>query len=257
METHNLFQANLDNLTAMWHALGAETTTLSEGSHQHQSLGWPHRLWFDVQESASAADRAEMIATATSSSREFLLPAWRAVMPTDAHEQWHTELERSNLQSALRTTVMDADLDTIDWQGLTTPALQYEDGNDQIEAWSELASRSFGYHVDSRMVARLRDRSDSRLILARLHGTLVGTGLLFTTGNVAGLHMLGVAPEARRQGIAGAVMLRLLEAARADGQRHAALQASALGEGLYRKLGFAPSGHINWFRRGSNGEVAV
>ena len=107
---------------------------------------------------------------------------------------------------------------------------------------------SFGYAIDAVAVAALRERPEADLVVARRWGTPVGTGLLFATGAVAGFHMLGVPPEARRTGVAGAIMLQLLHEARRRGLRHMALQASPMGEDLYRKLGFEHSGDIDWHR---------
>jgi GNAT superfamily N-acetyltransferase len=249
MNSYQLFLANLHNLTAMWRALGADRTILADGCQQYRSQGWPDRLWFDADETPSANDRAALIATATTSPRELIVPTWNAATAVATQSPWPTELRLAGLRSNLRTIVMDADIKTLAWKTLTVPDLDYADGKGDVALWSDVASRSFGYAVDYHMVENLAACENAHVILAYKEGAAVATGLLFVTGSVAGLHMLGVAPEARRQGIAGAVMMHLLEAARERGLQHAALQASTMGEGLYRKLGFAPSGHVDWFRR--------
>jgi len=81
---------------------------------------------------------------------------------------------------------------------------------------------------------------------AQLDGRIVGHSVLFvTTGRlgVAGIFDVGVVPAARRQGIGTAVTLAACRLARELGCRHAVLNATPLGEGVYRRLGFVSMGY--------------
>lgn len=49
---------------------------------------------------------------------------------------------------------------------------------------------------------------------------------------------MGVIPAMRRKGLAEQMMRRILNQSLAQGFRYAMLQASAMGKGLYQKLGF-------------------
>ena len=47
-ERHDWFRSNLDNLTALWRALGAGSVPMASGARLSLSRCWPQRLWYDV-----------------------------------------------------------------------------------------------------------------------------------------------------------------------------------------------------------------
>jgi GNAT superfamily N-acetyltransferase len=74
--------------------------------------------------------------------------------------------------------------------------------------------------------------------LARLHGEPVAASALYCDPRVAGLCEVCTIPSARRQGVGAAITYVPLLDARAMGYRIAVLQASPMGEPVYRRLGF-------------------
>ncbi|MCB9876534.1 MAG: GNAT family N-acetyltransferase [Planctomycetes bacterium] len=244
-ERHDWFRSNLDNLTALWRALGAGSVPMASGARLSLSRSWPHRLWYDVDRDDTGEERLRLTAVAAAAPRELTLPRWRRA-PAAGPEP---EFVAAGFELAFRQTVMGARLDQLRRDAIVVPALDQADGAADVESWCDVAARSFGYTIDPAAVARLVGRDDASLLLARRDGVAVGTGLLFVTGDVAGLHMVGVPPEARRGGVAGAIMLRLCDEAARRGLSRVTLQASAMGEGLYQKLGFAAHGHIDNLRR--------
>ncbi len=80
--------------------------------------------------------------------------------------------------------------------------------------------------------------------LAWLDGKPVATSLLFLAAGAAGIYAVSTLPEARRKGIGGWVTLRALQHGRERGYTVGTLQASAMGEPVYRKLGFEAYCHI-------------
>jgi GNAT superfamily N-acetyltransferase len=79
---------------------------------------------------------------------------------------------------------------------------------------------------------------DARLFAASLDGVPVATGLAIRTGDVSGVYNIGTHPAARRRGVGTAVTAAAVDAARAWGCDRVVLQASPMGESLYRAMGF-------------------
>jgi GNAT superfamily N-acetyltransferase len=94
-------------------------------------------------------------------------------------------------------------------------------------------------------LARARPRRTWRFA-AWLDGRPIGHSTLFlTTGRlgVAGIFNVGVVSAARNQGVGTAVTLAACRYAQSLGCRHALLNATGLGEPVYRRLGFETIGH--------------
>jgi hypothetical protein len=87
-------------------------------------------------------------------------------------------------------------------------------------------------------------RSPMRAFLAKMNGTPVACSLLFLDAGVAGIYCVATKTEARGLGLGTAITtLPLLEARRA-GYQVGVLQSSAMGESIYRKIGFQSFGTI-------------
>lgn len=86
--------------------------------------------------------------------------------------------------------------------------------------------------------------SPVRVFLAHQKGKAVACSMLFLNEGLAGIYCVATVPEARRQGLGAAVTLYPLLAARDRGYRIGLLQASRMGEPVYRKLGFEEYGKV-------------
>lgn len=251
-DAYEPFVENVDNLTAMWRALGAGPLLRADVATPAPTASrtWPDRAWFEPTARPDEGDVARFVAAAGSAERALTVPVWRAANADAAtSDALHDALVGAGFAHAFAQTVMHADVHEIRRDAVPAPTLAFTDGGGDVARWTDVAARSFGYAIDVAAVERLATHDDAELLLAHRDDEAVGTGLLFRTGDVAGLHMVGVTPTARRAGIAGAIMLQLLDVAERRGLRRATLQASTMGEGLYRKLGFVGSGRIDNLRR--------
>jgi GNAT superfamily N-acetyltransferase len=93
-------------------------------------------------------------------------------------------------------------------------------------------------------VERFADGDSMRTFLALVDGEPAATSLLSTLGGSAGLYNVGTLEEFRGRGLGRAVSLAALQAGRDAGHDTGVLIASAMGEPVYRKIGFADAGRF-------------
>ena len=84
----------------------------------------------------------------------------------------------------------------------------------------------------------LTDESPWRSYVGRLDGEVVVTSSLALAARIGGIFNVATLPKARRQGLGAVMTLTALREARELGCRIGILQSSAMGQGVYRRLGF-------------------
>lgn len=88
------------------------------------------------------------------------------------------------------------------------------------------------------------DHAAFELVVARVDGERVASGMAFDVGADRGIYNVGTVPRARRRGLATAVSAHLVHDARARGSRTATLQSTAMAERVYAAVGFRDLGRI-------------
>jgi predicted N-acetyltransferase YhbS len=104
------------------------------------------------------------------------------------------------------------------------------------------ASMGISPALEAEMVRTEERREDNQDIIrlaAVVDGRVVGSTVVITAHGVAGIFLVHVAEENRRQGIGTALTVAALRHGLRRGMHSAALVASPMGEPLYRRFGFA------------------
>jgi ribosomal protein S18 acetylase RimI-like enzyme len=158
-----------------------------------------------------------------------------------------TRLEHCGFASSVDWVAMDADLDSIVTDLAEPDGCRIEEVRDDptLHAWIEAMCSGFGFGPDARESAHRHmssmgfgDESALRHYVAYINDTPAAASTVFFGSRAAGVYFVATIPSARRKGLANAVTRRGLEESRRRGYATAVLQASRMGEPLYRKMGF-------------------
>lgn len=111
----------------------------------------------------------------------------------------------------------------------------------ELSDFGLIAYTTFGFPVQLAPVvftADLLGLPEVELFLGRVDGEPAACSMLFATGDVAGIYWVGVEERFRQRGFGAAVTGHAMAAGRKRGLRVASLQASKMGEPVYRRMGF-------------------
>jgi hypothetical protein len=86
--------------------------------------------------------------------------------------------------------------------------------------------------------ARLLDDPGAHIVVVSRAGAPVATAMTYESDGVASLQWVGTVPSARTAGLGAVVTIRATNVAFEHGASSCTLQASPMGEPLYRRLGY-------------------
>jgi ribosomal protein S18 acetylase RimI-like enzyme len=214
----------------------------------------PHAMTNGVFRTNFSDDEAdEAIASTLRHFAERSLPLSWAVFSDSRPADLATRLEAHGMMVAVTMPIMAVEIDAMPPASLPGPSVDIRPvaDDESAAAWSRIVAAGFGLTpgVEELFQAlqRLHSRDENapyRSFVAYLNGQSVGASTAFTSHGVIGLYCVGVNPEARRQGIGQAVTMAAVQEGKRRGCRVAVLEASALGESVYRRLGFQTIDHV-------------
>jgi len=147
---------------------------------------------------------------------------------------------------------MGAELSTLDYNALKrTPAgfkielvttqRQLEQFKQAFVAGMEIPAWAGQAWVDASLAFGI-ENAPYQMYVGLLDGEPVASNMLFNGGGIAGVYAVATVQHARRLGIGAAITLTAFQDALALGYRYGGLFSTALGEPVYRRIGFRRTG---------------
>ncbi len=110
---------------------------------------------------------------------------------------------------------------------------------ENVQQWIDIGSEAFSYTIDYSVIKNLLNDKDVNIILGWQDDKAVAAALVLITGDVIGIHQVGVKKAFQGQGIARAFMHHIIEFCHGLNGKYLTLQASQSGQPLYQSLGFS------------------
>ena len=245
MNTEELNRLNIDNLTSLWRKMGINQDSEWNKNGLTVSATWPNRFWFNwnanIQQITSIVPGLHQLPAAA------VVPVWTGA--GKAATQLEVFLKDECFQVLFSQLAMYLDLQTQSIPELPALDIIAVHLTADIETWVATASAAFGYSIDVAVIAALVDVPEVKLLLLRDKGRAVASALMYQTGDIMGVHLVGVPNEYRGRGFARRIMQYVIKLSIERGAKYLTLQASAAGKPLYLQLGFESQFTIRNYKR--------
>lgn len=245
MNSHDINRWNIDNLTSLWKKMGVSNQPGLSVPGLLCSVTWPHRCWFDSEISSESLTEFK--------NKLNLLPAHAVVPVWDFGSvnisSFEENLIGSGFSILFSQLAMYLNLHEVSATKSKPDNIYRVQSAAIVPLWVDTASKAFGYSIDSAAIEPLIHEDAVHLLLMKIDHQAVGTALVYKTGDVIGVHLVGVPAEYRGKGIARAIMNYVIQLSIEIEGRYLTLQASSAGEPLYRSLGFNKQFLIKNYRR--------
>ena len=247
MNTEELKQLNVDNLTSLWRRMGINKNSEWNKKGLTVSEKWPNRYWFDWD--ANIQQINSIVPVLHQLPAQAVVPVWMGA--GQAANQLEVFLNDECFQVLFSQQAMYLDLQQQALPNLPELNVIEAQSPTEIETWVATASAAFGYTIDVAAIAALVDVPEVKLLLLKEAEQAVATALVYQTGDVIGVHLVGVPDEYRGRGFARMIMQQVIKISIGMGGKYLTLQASAAGEPLYLQLGFELQFTIRNYKRSS------
>jgi len=149
-------------------------------------------------------------------------------------------LEKIGFSNVYQQAGMALDLEDLEYQVSDESELIVEivEDAEHLKQWAEVVSSVFGIKVDFELIEYLLLEPEAIFYIGNLEGKCVSSLMLYLSSGVAGLHAVSTLKEYRSRGFGLTISRMALIDAFKIGYKVGVLQASALGERVYRKMGF-------------------
>jgi GNAT superfamily N-acetyltransferase len=214
-------------------------------SHIEKKLSWVVAKEADWPEGIFRADLRNLnvgqeISAVTKLIQEGKAPNGWTVGPLTIPKDMGSILMKFGFLDVYHQAGMALELEDISNQVVTKNGLEIEivEDKENLRQWIDVVSTVFGIKVDFELLKYLYFEPEARFYIGNFEGKPVTSLMLYLSSGVAGLHAVSTLKEFRGRGFGLAIsMIALLDAYKM-GYKVGILQASTLGERVYRKLGF-------------------
>lgn len=262
----HIHEANIANLTGLWKKYGSQPIKGSTLPLLNANTHWPHRCWFDWGTLSDEGIRRVLQRNADNNTlldnvpESAIVPVWPMLNRTDEDEygvqfkqqlienllierKWVCGFEQIAMYLDLQERVACSPSVRIGFQvnPVHTP--------EEVKSWVDISSEAFAYSIDRPVIEQLINDKDIQILLGFQSGQAVASALLYKTGNIIGLHQVGVKQAFQGKGIARCFMQEIIADCVRWQVKYIVLQASQVGQPLYSRLGFREQFYIKNYRK--------
>lgn len=168
------------------------------------------------------------------------------ITPSSEPQDLIPRLERHGLRFIYDSRGMAADMSRVDFSPLERTSLEIRQVTDEpaLREWARVLTSVFQRSAEEReawarayLQRGLRDSPWAQFI-GSVDGVTIATSTVLMCGPLAGIYHIATMPEARGRGAGAAMTLVAMRHAFERGATVAALQASEMGESVYRSIGY-------------------
>lgn len=253
-------QANIFNLKSLWKKYGSQIQIINNDKRKRAqselniNIFWPHRCWFD---GAITLNNFSWLSNVPEST---IFPIWPMLGDKRNSMQASTEIEliekqllKNHWRCMLEQTAMFLALsnNTNEYRvesriGFTVKRVK---NPQDISLWLDIVSKSFGYSIERKVIEKLINEPDMQILMAYQNDQAIASAILYKTGDIIGLHQVGVKQDCQGKGFASSFMKEIIAACHLWQGKNIVLQASSSGKSLYEQLGFKAQFLIKSYQR--------
>lgn len=228
----DLIKLNIHNLTSLWQEASLFDSSFNENTLFKYSViensNWPNRLWFNHY----LKPEPVLIAKEKVFSKfpNLIIPYWD-IFDNNSNQL----LDQNGFVPLFEQIGMSLKTNNLFEEKKEVSIARVSTKNDSI-LWTRLFKLSFGYEISPNILANTYKKINYYIPYHKEKP--IGTAIIYQTDAVAGIHALGIIPEARKKGFANELMKILINISIREKSKYITLQASDMGKGLYLNLGF-------------------
>lgn len=253
-------KANISNLKSLWKKYGSQIQIIDDDKNKHVqpelhiNILWPYRCWFDGDIALNDFMWLSNVPETT------ILPIWltlddekNSAQASNELELMEKQLQKNHWFCMLEQTAMfltlSNDIDEYRVEPRIGFTIKTVKTPKDITLWLDIVSEAFGYSIDREVIEKLINDPDMQILMAYQCDHAIASAILYKTGDVIGVHQVGVKQDYQGKGFARSFMKKIIAICHLWRGKNIVLQASSSGKPLYQQLGFKTQFLIKSYKR--------